>query len=51
MTYTTEYMYIYKKQQIDNLTSKGGKREKLCTTMTGQGSVQVEIEGESKGEE
>jgi len=23
VTYTTEYMYIYKKQQIDNLTSKG----------------------------
>ena len=28
------HVYIYKKQQIDNLTSKGGKREKLYTTTT-----------------
>ena len=34
---------------MDNLTSKGGKREKLHTTMTGQGWVKVERE--SKGEE
>ena len=37
VTYATGYMYIlYKKRcrQIDNLTSKGGKREK---TMTRQG--------------
>ena len=51
VTYTTEYMYIYKKQEIDNLTSKGGKREKLYTTKTGQDWVKVEREGESKGEE
>ena len=42
VTYTTEYMYIYiyiyiYKQRIDNLTSKGGKSEKLYTTMMGQG--------------
>jgi len=36
VTYMTGYMYIYKKQQMDNLTSKGGKREKLYTTLTGQ---------------
>ena len=30
--------------------SKGGKREKLYTTMTRQGGVKVEKEGESKGE-
>ena len=32
-------------------SSKGGKREKLYITMTGQGWVKVEREGESKGEE